>query len=101
MCYSMTMKSVERGAAIMMQSSHIAAERIDPTQESQLTKHTVFSSQSLLFSSFTEGLSAYSAKHPLVFWAAALWGMPIALVCLLATTAFFLNIALAKLNFFI
>lgn len=101
MCYSMTMKSVERGAAIMMQSSHIAAERIHPTQESQLTKHTVFSSQSLLFSSFTKELSVYFGKHPLAFWAAALWGMPITLVCLLATAAFFLNIALYKLNFFI
>lgn len=85
----------------MMQSSHIAAERIHPTQEIQLTKHTVFSSQSLLFSSFTEGLSVYFGKHPLAFWAAALWGMPITLVCLLETAAFFLNIALAKLNFFI
>ena len=95
------MKSVERGAAIMMQSSHIAAERIHPTQKSQLTKHTVFSSQSLLFSSFTKELSVYFGKHPLAFWAAALWGMPITLVCLLATAAFFLNIALDKLNFFI
>ena len=85
----------------MMQSSHIAAERIQPTQESQLTKHTVFSSQSLLFSSFTKELSVYFGKHPLAFWAAALWGMPITLVCLLATAAFFLNIALYKLNFFI
>lgn len=84
---------------IMMQSSHIAAERIHPTQESQLTKHTVFSSQSLLFSSFTKGLSVYFGKHPLAFWAAALWGMPIALVCLFGATAFFLNIALNELNF--
>lgn len=34
-----------------------------------------------------------------MFWAAALWGMPIVLVCLLGSTAFFLGIALGQLNF--
>lgn len=95
----MAKKSAERRAIIMTSSLHIASERIHPTKECHSAKHVVSSAQSLLVSAFAERLSIYFKKHPLMFWAAALWGMPIVLVCLLGSTAFFLGIALGQLNF--